>query len=357
MNDVRSTALTNCNRRRWLPIVIALLWAAPLIAEEDWERRAAEAAQTEKGFFESGGARDPNVPISPAQPTPGSTPAHILEADQKVAAQQAARLAAQREAEQTAVTRLTNQLQISRYEHANQLSELQGLLSSAQSKLTAAEQSKDKQKIATQTGVVAIFGEQIRAKTQEIVGYEQRLQLEITKAQAEPRAQEEATRVARATDLARAVTTRQTQIEVAAQFEKDRQKVLEAHQAWLAQQQVALASATDALAAAYSDNRNDGIGPQPTPEHCTARYVGRPPPAAVIRHAQSSGRSIQWRAPKQSRPPKRVPNGWQPGHLRAPRMSASSTKSALNHCPISHSIMPRKRAKRMVHGTASKAGF
>jgi len=222
---------------------------------------------------------------------PPAVPAHIQEANRKVEAQAAARKAAVLQAEQNEVARLTTNLERARVEFGNQLQFLNGLQHDLQSNLAAAQTAKNKGEIENTEAQIANVQSAIRAKTNEVVANERRMQLEIDKAQATPRAQEEARRVAEAKEQASRVATMEKQLEVgqaafeaqlksidaairnrtgagdtagAQQLEADRKKVIDAQQAWTTASQATLENFKDDLRRSYTQNRNDGIGPTST---------------------------------------------------------------------------------------------
>jgi hypothetical protein len=294
------------NRQRVRSIIAACAMLPCLAyAQDDFERRAAEAALTERGFYESGGARDPAV--APAE-LPVIRPAsHIEEADRKVAEKEAARRAAQQAAEESKAARLIDQLEVSRAQYRAILGELNRQRANYQAELDAAGKANSAERVRTLKGQVAAIEEAIAAKQNEVVRNETRMQTEIVKALSGPRAAEESRRVAEATGLASRLRTQEAQIEtgsavfeerlktldaaisqaranglgeVAGQFERDRRKTAEAQQAYLASQEAARAAMRNDLHRAYATNRADGLGPT----NSAALY------SAIRRAAIASGR-------------------------------------------------------------------
>ena len=259
------------------------------LADDDFERRAAQAAQTERGFYESGGARDTSV-IPNAQPA-ARAPTHIEEADRKVADREAARRAAERAAEDSKVARLADQLETSRVHHGAILRGLDEQRASLAAELASAERAGAADRARTLKSQLAAVDDALAAKQNEVARYEARLQTEITKAQAEPRAAEEARRITETTELASRLRTQEAQIEagnaafeerigaidaaidqarsnglneVAEQLEQTRRKTVDAQQAFLAGQEATRGASRRDLDRAYAANRADGIGPTST---------------------------------------------------------------------------------------------
>jgi len=219
-------------------------------ADGDWEIEAARAAQTERGFYESGGARDTSV-IPRGTGAPATDPqAHIREADRKVAELHERRLAEQRAAEQAAAAPLVEQLTRARAVHGATINNLNQQLTGLQAQLQAAEQDKaraeatikayddnvdwltgtvetvagafggrdpeavaEAQKKAAETRIgtlqaqIANVGGALQAEVAEAQAFERRLQLEITKTQSDARNRVETARVEEARELASAYHT------------------------------------------------------------------------------------------------------------------------------------------------------
>ncbi len=218
-------------------------------------------------------------------------PAHIQEVNRKVEAQAIAKRQATQRAEQNEVARLTGQLELARTEFGKQLQFLNSLDRDLKANLAAARTAKNKNEIENTEAQIGNVQEAIRRKTNEIVANERRMQIEITKAQAAPRAQEEAQRVSEAKALAGRVATGEKQLEVgqaafearvaeldaaiahrtktgdqggAEQMQKDRAKIIEKQQAWIMQMQSAINAFKGDLRRTYDQNRNDGVGPTST---------------------------------------------------------------------------------------------
>ncbi|MEX2482572.1 MAG: anthrax toxin-like adenylyl cyclase domain-containing protein [Gammaproteobacteria bacterium] len=313
-----------------LAITLCLSHALPA-ADSDWEVEAARAAQTERGFYATGGARDTAVIPEGAAPVAADPQAHIREADRKVAELHARRLAEQRAAEQAASAPLVEQRARAREQHGRTITNLRHQLTGLEAQLRAAEQDKARaeasiqayddnvdwltgtvetvagafggrdpeavaaaQKTAAETristlqGQIANVSEALQAQVAEAQSFDRRLQIEIAKTQSDARNRLQAARIEEARALARAYHTQvaatesgqsafQTRIatidaairqaekngltEVAAQFRKDRDKTVEAHQQWLERQNAIISGRRADLDRVYAQNRADGIGP------------------------------------------------------------------------------------------------
>lgn len=287
-------------------LAVLAVYVAPLaLAEDDWERRASDAALTERGFYESGGRPDRGVMLVP-QPRQRTA---IEEADRAVAAQADTRAADAARAEQAKVDAIVNRLVASREVHSNQLLDLQTLLRGLETQLGAAEAAGDKQAAATLHGQAAAVEESLGNKLAEVESYEARIQLELTKARAQTRAPEEAARLERATQAANDYYTQQARIEAgSAAFQRQldnlatllegrddagrvaleqwQASMVETHQAWLANQRATLDTRRRELEREYAQNRNDGIGPTSlgalrSQTRGAALAAGRDPQAAL----------------------------------------------------------------------------
>lgn len=260
-------------------VALPVLGAGVATAEEDWEQRAARAAQTTRGFYESGGA--PDLPLLVPQPR---APTAIEEADQHVAAQAANRAAEAAAAEQAKVDTLVNRLLASREAHAATLLDLQATLRGLEVQRAAAQAAKNARAEATLAGQVAAVQEALGNKLDEIERYEARIALEITKARSATRTPEADARLARATEAANAYYTQQARLAAGSEafrqqlegvdtliasrdddgvaaLEQWRASMVETHQAWLANQQATLETRRRELEREYAQNRADGIGP------------------------------------------------------------------------------------------------
>ncbi len=313
----------------WLRLCLVLALVIPtavfaLTPEE--MRKAAKAAETTRGLYETGGRAD--TPAFEAQKLKQASPtAHIQDADKKVATKKAKERARQRATEEAEVRKLVSKLKESRVHHAKLLKGLQSEVAALKSQLAQAKRDKttaeanlashrkglnvlekllpdDRRtnhlnsrilgadaRSNTLAGQLALREEAFTNAARTVTGYERRMELEVIKVRRESRNAEQSRRREEATELARDYHTQQAQIEASkgtfeakikeydnkiakakrlgftddvTKFERDKQKTIDTHEAWNGSQQSTLKANFQALKAVYDKNRTDGIGPTST---------------------------------------------------------------------------------------------
>ncbi len=306
----------------WLSVALAL--CAPVAYGQltpDEVRRAAKAAETTSGFYETGGRRSPEAAEAAAFESFPAPDAHISEANLKVEAWHAARRERERQAEQAEIRSIQDERRQAREETARQLAAanryvntVQRQLEQAQTDKKQAEARRSDSTLGRLTGQAG-FGEAAAAET-ELREAEERIRrlsgelrsaqsrvadiekagasqeaafdLRLTKAESSALEAERKRRIDEAKTLATEVETQREQIrvteeafeqqlatldlqitqarennlpEVVEQLEKDRAKTAELKATLNESQTRTLAFNQDRLRDALRENTYDGIGP------------------------------------------------------------------------------------------------
>ncbi|RLA59337.1 MAG: hypothetical protein DRR04_08755, partial [Gammaproteobacteria bacterium] len=288
-------------------LVLGLAQAALSLAEEDWEKAAARAASTEKGFYETGGIQDPATVAPPPQVVPAAPPPAAPEPT----------------VNELKIQSLNQDIERARHEHGEQIRDLnrryQGqvkLLEAAKVRQKAAEEALQKKNAAkfwfekiiddTETdrlqaeieaakSAIAIHtGNAVRWQTArdrrigDATRYEEQLQLQVTRLDADKLSVEMAKRTGTLVELMRQYETQRAQIEVGElEFavvtqqlkvkidnaeaagkgdeqeaaEEELEKLKQTHTQWHQGQDAELSSYRKDLDRAYAQNRTDGVGP------------------------------------------------------------------------------------------------
>ena len=294
---------------RVIGLWLCLIAAHATVAEEDWEKAAARAATTEKGLYETSGARDPATLPPPRAPTPPAEvarqPVPLSANEQKIQKLRQDILRGRREhAEQIRNLDRRYQMQYKQLQAAKKrkadaeaaLKKLnaskawyQKIIDDAETDRLQLEASAAEMAIKTHTTQATRWRNARDKRIGDARRYEEALQLQITRLDTARLAKETATRTRQAADAKREFETQRAQIEVgelefaiatqqlkvkianaeaadkdeeAELAEAELEKLEQTHSQWRKGQDVELANHRKELTRLYEANREDGIGPR-----------------------------------------------------------------------------------------------